>query len=412
MNWLKVNHLFANRYKLIRRLGSGGFAEVWLAEDTLVGSAQIAIKIFTPDKGLDDQGVEIFKNEYELTANLVHAHLLKAIYFDVNEKFPYLILPYCELGSLDRIIRKRQEIDETLVVRVLTQISGALAYLHENQIVHQDIKPDNILILEPDRYMLADFGISSKMRRILIKSLHTQQIQSNKAFTPGYASPEWRTSKPLPKGDIFSLGITIYELASGYLPFPDPAMALEGGAGLPELPPSYSKVLYRILALCTSVSPENRPNAQELHHWGKSYLTDSFWKKEKLPPHLFGERDSSSDKHSSIGIRRSTSQKIRISSRGITSSLTEPVSQEENKKSIQITGSRSHVPFEEPEPQIEGSKEIVPSTEPIPAKPPVISKPDSNTYKKSDRKSLNLFIAMVVLLLSIILVFLYLNGYV
>lgn len=100
--------LFADRYDLIQLLGRGGFSEVWLAEDTKT-NLRVALKIYAPGGGLDDDGVRLFRQEFAMVFELNHTNLLKPTYYDDYNRMPYLVLPYCERGSTESCIGKMTE---------------------------------------------------------------------------------------------------------------------------------------------------------------------------------------------------------------------------------------------------------------------------------------------------------------
>lgn len=98
------NDIFAGRYVLSQLVGEGGFSEVWKAQDQMADGAVVAIKIYAPDKGLDDYGVRQFRKEFSLTFHLSHPHLMKVNHFDITDGSPYLIMPFCAFGSLARTL--------------------------------------------------------------------------------------------------------------------------------------------------------------------------------------------------------------------------------------------------------------------------------------------------------------------
>ncbi|MEM7104801.1 MAG: protein kinase [Bacteroidota bacterium] len=273
----RKDDIFAGRYKLVKHLGTGGFAEVWKAEDVMADNSIVAIKIFAPDKGLDEDGVLVFRREYALTLPLRHNHLLTASYFDINDGSPYLIMPFCEAGSLMSKIVRHHEFSEEEIAKVMAQLTDGLTYLHENGITHQDMKPDNVMILKPGYYVLADFGISTRIRRSVARSMRADQAKSYSAFTPAYAPPEKYISKPTPAGDIFSFGVTIYECLTGDVPFEDMGAALERGATIPDLPEKYSKGLNDLLQKCMSTKPGDRPTAREVADTVNAFKKTGIW---------------------------------------------------------------------------------------------------------------------------------------
>ncbi|MEI6437078.1 MAG: serine/threonine-protein kinase, partial [Bacteroidota bacterium] len=253
MKTLTANSIFANRYLLKKLIGVGGYSQVWLAVDKKSGNLEVAIKIFAPGQGLDDKGLELFSKEYALVFNLNHPGLLKPTYFDDFENSPYLVMQYCNQGS---VFGKIGETTEQELARFMEQASSALNYLHNQDppIIHQDIKPDNFLIDGNGNYLLADFGISSKIRRTLTKSMGAQASTGTLAYMP----PEkFSADKQIIKaGDIFSLGVAMYELLTGDLPFGDHGgMVMLTGAQVPNLPPSFNPELNTLLKRCMAKEP-------------------------------------------------------------------------------------------------------------------------------------------------------------
>lgn len=269
---LNPNTLFASRYRLIKQIGIGGFSVVWLAADERAENLECAIKIYAP---LDDAGIKQFRKEYTLTANLQHLGLLKATYYDVHDRSPFLVMPFCKNGSLDGLLQDKGNFTEREIAEVLYQVADALEYLHRKEILHQDIKPDNVLINEEGKYLLSDFGISSRMRSALRKS-----TSSTKALTEAYAPPERfigsQTSDE--KGDVFSLGVMLFELATGYVPWNGKGgVMLNLGGQTPELPIIYSKGLEQLMQSCLQYSPTERPTAAVLKKAAQLYLQDGVW---------------------------------------------------------------------------------------------------------------------------------------
>ena len=277
----KQHEVFAGRYVLSQLVGEGGFSEVWKAKDQMADDAVVALKIYAPEKGLDDYGLRQFRKEFSLTYPLSHPHLLKIYHYDISEGSPYLIMPFCPFGSLSRILAEEGVFSERQVALALCQIGSALDVLHRQDppILHQDIKPDNILVLHPEFFLLADFGISSQIRHTLRKA-----TSNLKSLTVAYAPPERFDRYPTsdPSSDIFSFGVTLYEMCTNKIPWDGSGgPSLLKGAHIPHLPETYSKELNRILQSCMSVDRSKRPKASELHIRGRNYLETGNWKMPK-----------------------------------------------------------------------------------------------------------------------------------
>jgi formylglycine-generating enzyme required for sulfatase activity len=173
---------------------------------------------------------------------------------------------------------------EADLARFLQQAASALAYLHSQEppIIHQDIKPDNFLIDNQGDYLLSDFGISSKIRRTLTRSMGAQGSTGTMAYMP----PEkWSRERQVIKaGDVFSLGVALFELVSGDLPFGDHGgLALNSGAEIPDLPSEYSLELNNLLRNCLSKEPWERPTAEALQQVAQNYLSSGNWQADKYP---------------------------------------------------------------------------------------------------------------------------------
>ena len=252
----------AGRYKLVQLLGIGGNSEVWKAIDNMAGEMLVALKIFAPGKGLDSTGIKVFSSEYSLVFNLSHSGLLQAKHYDIWEGSPYLVMTFCANGS---VYGKIGEMTETEVLHFIQQAAAALDYLHNQPtpIIHQDIKPDNFLISDLGNYLLSDFGISSRLRRTLTRSVGNE----GSAGTMAYLPPERFTQNKqvLPAGDIFALGVTAYELLSGDLPFDDQGgLRLKNGADIPDLPQKFNPALNALIRSCLNADPSLRPDAKRL----------------------------------------------------------------------------------------------------------------------------------------------------
>lgn len=267
---LEENTIFANRYKLKRLLGRGGFSEVWLAEDSLT-TLNVALKVYAPGAGMDENGVKLFSSEFSLVFNLNHSNLLKPTYYDTFERMPYLVMPYCELGSAAGLIGK---ITEDEVWSFLRDIASGLEYLHgqEPPVIHQDIKPDNILIDSSGRFLLTDFGISIKARNTLRKSI--MKVEGS-VGTLAYMGPERFSKFPLPikASDIFSLGVTLFELLTGTVPFGEHGgLLLQHGAEIPVIEGEWSDELKNIIEICLHKDTWERPTAGEIRMYVQQYL--------------------------------------------------------------------------------------------------------------------------------------------
>lgn len=256
--------IFDNRYEQELLLGRGAFSEVWKVRDTQTG-VTLALKIYNPTGGGDENGNEILTHEFALMVNANHKNLVRPLFFATCDNRPYLILPYCKEGNIGKFIGKMTEDEAWKLIR---DCGSALAYLHAMNppILHQDIKPANILLNDNGDYMLTDFGVSTQAKQSLSR-VSNQEKDLLSAGTISYMAPE-RFSKqnlPIMANDIYSLGSTVYEMLSGVLPFGnDGGLLQKKGAEIPELQGNFSPLLKRTLEKCLEAEPWARPTASRL----------------------------------------------------------------------------------------------------------------------------------------------------
>lgn len=264
---LKEGTVIAGRYTLKEYKGSGSFGEVWLAEDNEL-KIDVAIKLYI---SLDQKGQDEFKDEYKVAHGLSHENLLTSQYYSVWDHRPYLIMKYCSRGSAANI---GGNASETEIWKFIHDVANGLKYLHaqEPPIVHQDIKPENILIDEQGNYLITDFGISKKMRTTMRK----QSKRSIESGAIAYMGPERFLKDPMTvkASDIWSLGVSIYELATNDLPFMGQGGGmLNAGAAIPELDANqWSANLNEIMQACLAKDTWDRPTAEDLADYTQQVL--------------------------------------------------------------------------------------------------------------------------------------------
>jgi len=272
MSQLQQGYLFDGRYKLLKKLGEGGFSEVWLVEDT---SAQLTLvlKVFLPSSQLDESGIEMFRQEFALVYNLNHPNLLKYTYFGVCVGHPYLVMPFYNNGSAEDMLGN---CTERKAWQFLHDVSAGLACMHEHQppILHQDIKPANVL-LDGNNYIITDFGISSNVRRMLGESAEGKStVQGTRPYMP----PEKLVPNPIPlvASDIWALGASLYEMLTGYLPFGGKGGEAQlQGAEIPNVPGNFSDDLKEVITQCLSSQPSERPFATDLEQFAAAHLAQT-----------------------------------------------------------------------------------------------------------------------------------------
>ena len=259
----KVN----SRYEIIKTIGEGGMANVYLAKDTIL-DRNVAIKVLRGDLATDEKFVRRFQREALSASSLSHPTIVEI--YDVGEDDGdyYIVMEYVEGKNLKQLLKKREKLTAAEVVDIMLQITSAMGAAHDSLIIHRDLKPQNILIKDDGEIKITDFGIAMALNA-------TQLTQTNSAMgSVHYFPPEQANGKGSSlKSDVYSLGIMMYELLTGVLPFrgdnaveialkhlkePIPLIRTE----LPELPQSLENIIIK----ATAKNPKNRyANANEMH---------------------------------------------------------------------------------------------------------------------------------------------------
>jgi eukaryotic-like serine/threonine-protein kinase len=207
-----IDTLFDGRYRIRRKLGSGGMADVYLAEDQELGR-RVAIKILDDRHAHDGQFVERFRREAKNAAGLSHPSIVSIYDRGEAEGTYYIAMEYLEGRSLKELILSRGPAPVRIAIDYARQILGALRFAHRNGIVHRDIKPHNVLVDPEGRVKVTDFGIA--------RAGASQMTEAGSIVgTAQYLSPEQAKGTPVDqRSDIYSLGIVLYELLTGEVPF-------------------------------------------------------------------------------------------------------------------------------------------------------------------------------------------------
>lgn len=255
--------LLDNHYRLIDKIGGGGFSEVWLAED-LRSQVKVALKVYSSVQDMDAEGVKMFRKEFSLVCNLNHTNILKPFTFDIFQGCPYIVLPYCEKGSAAQYVGK---LTENELWDFVGQVAAGLAYIHKHNIIHQDIKPGNVLVNADGQLMITDFGISTGLRKTMRRSVNKTD-DSARDGTIAYMSYECLKENPINviARDIWAFGATLYEFATGEVPFGEYGgitQRAEGGK-IPNVNADISNELKDLIKRCLAMEPWDRPNAEEL----------------------------------------------------------------------------------------------------------------------------------------------------
>ena len=256
-----------DRYEIIKTIGEGGMANVYLAHDTIL-DRKVAIKVLRGDLSNDEKFIRRFKREALSVSNLSHPNIVEV--YDVGEEDGnyYIVMEYIEGKTLKQLLQKRGALTLTEVIDIMSQLTDGLAHAHEAYIIHRDIKPQNIMIEDNGRIKITDFGIAMALNS-------TQLTQTNSVMgSVHYLPPEQANGKGATvKSDIYSLGILMYELLTGSVPFKgDTAVEIALKHMKEKIPsvrkqnPTIPQSVENIILKATAKNPKNRyDSVREMH---------------------------------------------------------------------------------------------------------------------------------------------------
>lgn len=255
------------RYEVVKSIGEGGMANVYLAQDTIL-DRKVAIKVLRGDLSSDDKFIRRFQREALSVSNLSHPNIVEV--YDVGEEDGqyYIIMEFIEGKTLKQLLKKRESLTLSEVIDIMTQLTDGISHAHESYIIHRDIKPQNIMIEDDGKVKITDFGIAMALNA-------TQLTQTNSVMgSVHYLPPEQASGKSATiKSDIYSMGILMYELLTGNVPFKgDNAVEIALKHMKDKIPsirkqdPSIPQSVENILLKATAKNPRNRyDSAKEMH---------------------------------------------------------------------------------------------------------------------------------------------------
>ncbi|MBQ8193118.1 MAG: Stk1 family PASTA domain-containing Ser/Thr kinase [Bacilli bacterium] len=256
-----------DRYEIIKTIGEGGMANVYLANDSIL-ERNVAIKVLRGDLSNDEKFIRRFKREALSVSNLSHPNIVEV--YDVGEEEGnyYIVMEYIEGKTLKQLLQKRGALTLTEVIDIMSQLSDGLSHAHEAYIIHRDIKPQNIMIQDNGLIKITDFGIAMALNS-------TQLTQTNSVMgSVHYLPPEQANGKGSTiKSDIYSLGILMYELLTGVVPFKgDNAVEIalkhmkEKVPSIRKQNPTIPQSIENIVLKATAKNPKNRyDSVREMH---------------------------------------------------------------------------------------------------------------------------------------------------
>ena len=273
MKGQKIN----DRYQIIKTIGEGGMANVYLAYDTIL-DRNVAVKVLRGDLATDEKFVRRFQREALAASSLSHPNIVEV--YDVGEDNGsyYIVMEYIDGKHLKQLLKKRGSLTLTEVVDIMLQVTDGMSAAHDSYIIHRDIKPQNIMILENGLIKITDFGIAMALNS-------TQLTQTNSVMgSVHYLPPEQASGKGATiQSDVYSMGILMYELLTGTLPFKgDNAVEIalkhikESVPSVREMLPNIPQSIENIIMKATAKNVKNRyQDAKEMHDDLKTALDDS-----------------------------------------------------------------------------------------------------------------------------------------
>ncbi|WP_462332882.1 Stk1 family PASTA domain-containing Ser/Thr kinase [Schwartzia sp. (in: firmicutes)] len=260
-----VQGVLDNRYEILERIGGGGMADVYKAHDKILDRV-VAVKILHAQLAGDKDFLGKFQMEAQGAARLSHSNIVNIYDVGVQEGTHYIVMEYVDGETLkDKITREGHlSIEESL--KIAKEIAEALSHAHKNNLVHCDVKPHNILVMQDGRVKVADFGIARAVTST------TMTYNGNVVGSVHYFSPEQaKGTKITPKSDVYSLGVVLYEMLTGHLPFTGEttvSVALkhlqEQPRSLRSIDPQIPAVVEAIVFKAMSKDPQDRPDAKGL----------------------------------------------------------------------------------------------------------------------------------------------------
>ncbi|MTI67593.1 MAG: Stk1 family PASTA domain-containing Ser/Thr kinase [Firmicutes bacterium] len=208
-----IGKILGNRYEIVEKIGGGGMAFVYKAKCRLL-NRYVAIKILRPEFTNDEEFINKFRRESQSAASLSHHNIVNIYDVGSEDNVYYIVMEYVKGKTLKKLIREKGKLSPKRVINIAIEIAEALNHAHENHIVHRDIKPHNIMVTDDGRIKVTDFGIARAA------STSTVTNTSNVIGSVHYFSPEQaRGGYTDAKSDIYSLGIVMYEMLTGRVPF-------------------------------------------------------------------------------------------------------------------------------------------------------------------------------------------------
>ena len=287
-----------DRYEIIRSIGEGGMANVYLGYDTIL-DRNVAIKILRGDLSSDEKFVRRFQREALSASSLAHPNIVEMYDVGEDDGIYYIVMEYVEGKTLKQLLKKRGSLTLSEAIDIMLQLTDGMAHAHDSYIIHRDLKPQNVMIKDDGQIKITDFGIAMALNA-------TQLTQTNSVMgSVHYLPPEQASGKGSTiKSDIYSMGIIFYELLTGSLPFKgDNAVEIALKHMRDPLPsvrednPAIPQSIENIILKATAKNPKNRyDDARSMHEDLLTALDDDRMNEEPYK-YTYPEHETESTKN-------------------------------------------------------------------------------------------------------------------
>ena len=281
---LSNGQIIGGRYEIVKSIGEGGMANVYLANDKIL-DRKVAIKVLRGDLANDEKFIRRFQREAQSVANLSHPNIVEVYDVEEEEGQHYIVMEYIEGKTLKQLLQKRGSLTLSEVIDIMLQLTDGLAHAHDAYIIHRDIKPQNIMIQDDGLVKITDFGIAMALNA-------TQLTQTNSVMgSVHYLPPEQANGKSSTiKSDIYSLGILMYELITGSVPFKgDNAVEIALKHLKEKIPsirrqnPTIPQSVENIVLRATAKNPKNRyDSVKDMNKYLKECLNEDKKNEKKI----------------------------------------------------------------------------------------------------------------------------------
>ena len=322
---IEKGQMINDRYEIIKSIGEGGMANVYLAYDTIL-DRRVAIKVLRGDLSNDEKFVRRFQREALSASSLSHPNIVEM--YDVGEDngIYYIVMEYIEGKTLKQLIKKRGALTLSEAIDIMLQITDGISQAHDSYIIHRDLKPQNIMIKEDGTIKITDFGIAMALNS-------TQLTQTNSVMgSVHYLPPEQASGKGSTiRSDIYSMGILFYEILTGTLPFKgDNAVEIALKQMRDEIPsvrkknPAIPQSVENVILKATAKNPKNRySDAKEMHADLLTVLNDDRINEAKLV-FKYPEHEVDENTKTISTIKTKTDQKLKNEDNEEVANIIEP----------------------------------------------------------------------------------------